>query len=280
MPAALVHREIKASGVRLRVVEAGSGPPLVLVHGMFADHTSWDDVIDLLSDDFRIVAVDLPGFGTSEKPSPSRFRYDVDAFAGVLADLYAALGLGRAALVGHGLGGAAAIAVAAHHPELVSRLVVVDALCYEARPDLLRRVALAPLIGGFAFKQLWGRAIFRSYFKSRALGRSSSSPQRIDHYYDAFNSPTARGTALATLRNTADTRSVLANVRRVKAPVLVLWGRHDRIYPAGFGQRLARELHGAGFELFDAGHAPHEERPEQFAAVLRRFLLNERPSPT
>ncbi len=278
VPDALGHRDIRASNVRLRVAEAGSGSPLILVHGMFADYSTWDQVVEQLSDDFRIAAPDLPGFGASEKPPSSRFEYGINGFANAIADLYAGLGLGRAALVGHGLGGAAAIAVAARYPELVSRLVLVDSVCYDVQPDVLRRVALAPLVGGFVFKQLWGRATFRSYFKGRALGKGTHSPERIDRYYEAFNSPAARGSALATLRNTKDTRSVVADTSRIQAPTLVIWGRHDRIYPAGFGQRLAREIRGAGFELIDSGHSPQEEQPRQFSQVLRRFLLNERPS--
>ena len=101
----------------------GNGPPVVLLHGLFVDHRIWDGVTAALAEEFRVVAPDLPGFGESEKPGPSRFDYGVDAFAEAIADLYAGLEIGRAALVGHGLGAAIALTVAARHPELVSHLV-------------------------------------------------------------------------------------------------------------------------------------------------------------
>jgi len=274
-----VHRDVTASGVRLRVVEAGSGPPVILIHGLFVDHTSWDLVMPELAQSFRVVALDLPGFGQSEKPPQSRFRYDIDAFAEAIADLYAGLELGPAALVGHALGGAIALTLAARHPELVSRLALIDSLCYESSSGRYGDLARLPFIGSLALKQLWGRRLFRHHFQDTVFGPTSNvPPARIDRYYEAFNAPAARGSALATLRSTVDTRGVVAQTTRIQAPTLVIWGRHDRIWPASFGQRLSREIRHAGFELLDAGHSPHEERPAEIVRILRRFLSAERKS--
>jgi pimeloyl-ACP methyl ester carboxylesterase len=274
-----VHRDVTASGVRLRVSEEGAGEPVVLLHGLFVDHSSWSGVVPRLRDQFRLIAPDLPGFGASEKPAASRFPYGVDAFAEAIADLYAGLGLGRASLVGHGLGGAIALTLAARHPELVQRLVLIDALCYEARLDMQRRLALIPFVGSLVFKQLWSKATFRAYFRDAMFAVPGAVPQeRVDHYYETFNSPAARGSALATLRSTVDTRAVVAQTTRIQTPTLVIWGRRDKIYPAGLGQRLAREIRGAGFEVVDAGHAVHEEAPDRVALLIARFLKAERPS--
>lgn len=270
---ATMHRDVTASGVRLRVAESGNGPCVVLIHGLFVDHTSWDRVRELMADRFRVIAPDLPGFGASEKPPPNRFPYGIDAFAEAIADLYAGLELGRAAVVGHGLGGAVALTLSARHPELVSRLVLVDALCYSAHPKTLRELALVPFIGGLVFKQLLGRGLFRSHFRNTMLSEGANCDvQRIDAYYQAFNTPAARGSALATLRNTVDTRSIVAQTSRIQTPSLVLWGRSDRLYPVTLGQRLSREIQGARFELLDAGHSPQEECPEELAAHITRFL--------
>jgi pimeloyl-ACP methyl ester carboxylesterase len=274
--AAMVERTVRdvvASGVRLRVAEHGSGSPVVFLHGLYLDHSTWDGAIAELGGRFRCVVPDLPGFGESEKPPPSRFPYGLEAFLSVVIDLYAALGLGRAAVVGHGLGGAVAILVAARHPELVSKLVLVAPLCHAAPPDPGARVASLPLVGSLVVKQLWGRLAFRAFFRRWVFGASSEVPDaRIDYYYDLFSSPAARGAALATLRAMGDSRSVVAHTQRIETPTLLVWGRADRIYPAALGQRLSREIRGARFELLDAGHAPQEERPEALGAVLGRFL--------
>ncbi len=272
------YRDVTVSGARLRVMDTGAGSPVVLLHGLFMAHLTFSHITPELSEEFRVIAPDLPGFGESEKPPPSRFSYNFDAFADCVAGLYAGLGVGRAALVGHGLGGAVAIAVAARHAELVSRLVLINPAAFTTSGDYSRRLASVPLVGGLLFKQLFGRASFRSYFREKLTHQASLDAARIDHYYDCFNTPAARGSALATLRATQDTRGIIADTARVQAPSLVVWGRHDPLCPSGFGLKLSRTLHGAGFELMDSGHSPQEERPKELARVLARFLRAERPS--
>jgi pimeloyl-ACP methyl ester carboxylesterase len=263
--------------VRLRVVEQGTGPAVVLIHGLFVDHRSWDFVLQLLATEFRVIAPDLPGFGQSEKPPSSRFPYSIEAFAEVIADLFAGMELGRAALVGHGLGGAVALTLAARHPELVSHLVLVGPLSYSDEPGLESRLARMPVVGNLLFKQLVGRSLFRAYFRARLLSpHAKVDTGRIDAFYDSFNSAAARGSALTTLRASADTRAVIAQTSRVRSPTLVVWGQADALHPPRFGQRLSREIRGGGFELLDSGHMPQEERPRELADLLARFLRERR----
>ncbi len=270
-------RDVTASGVRLRVVERGCGPKLVLLHSLFMDHSTWNAVAAELSTDHCVITPDLPGCGESEKPAPSRFAYDIAAFTGAIADLYAALSIGRATVIGHGLGGAVALTLAARHPELVSSLIVIDALAEGAVPWLYGRLAHVPLAGSLVFKQLLGRSLFGAYFRELFVANPAAiTNARLDAYYQSFNAPAARGSALATLRATVDTRPVAAQTSRIQKPTLVLWGHRDRLLPPSVGQRLAREIRGARFELLDAGHAPQEERPRELADAVRRFLREAR----
>ncbi len=272
-----MQRDVTASGVRLRVVEAGEGAPVILLHGVFFDHRTWDRVLDNLSEVYRVVAPDLPGFGASEKPPLNRYGYRVNSFAETVADLYGGLEFGPATIVGHGLGGAIALAVAAQHPELVSSLVLVDALVYPGPLDFRRRIALLPIVGGFVFKQLWGKSTFRAFYRQTLVSNHAEvSNERIDSYYRSFSFPAARGSALATLRGALDTRPIVAHTSRIQTPTLVVWGQHDRVYPPALGQRLARELRDCSFALLDAGHAPQEEKPLELAQLIRRFLRGQR----
>jgi pimeloyl-ACP methyl ester carboxylesterase len=252
---------------------------VLCLHSLFVDARAFGALGALLSDEYRVICPDLPGFGDSEKPPPSRFSYGVEAFAEALVDLYGGLGLRRSIVVGHGLGGSIAMTLAARHPELVSRLVLIDPICRPTPLFLGYRALLVPFVGGIVFKQLLGKTAFRALFRDRLYGCDASIPsQTIDAYFESFNSPAGRGSLLATLRATSDTRPVLAQTVRLNVPTLVIWGRNDRFQPASFGQRLSREIRNAGFELLNTGHSPHEEEPDVLAPSLRRFLRAERAS--
>lgn len=269
------YRDIKASGIRLRVTQLGEGPTLLLLHTTFLNRECWTPSLQILAPHFRLVAVDLPGFGESEKPSESRFSYTIDAFTHVIADLYAGLGLVQADVVGHGLGGAVGVALAARYPELVRRLIGVAPQLAPPPRDIVRRLATTPVVGGFAFKQLWSRPLFLRYMKERMMSeRSWVEPKRIEDYYDAFNTPSARNSALSTLRATRDARGVVADIARLTMPSLFVWGRQDVVHPASEGRGLIRHVPGASFQLLDCGHCPPEERPEELSKVLMRFCTD------
>lgn len=272
-------RDVTVRGVRVRAVEAGSesAPTLLLVHGFMVNHASFDDVIEAFAERFHVLAPDLPGFGDSEKPSPARYPYGVDAFSESLADLIAAFGVGRASVVGHGMGGAIALTLAATHSELVDRLVLVDALSYPFPTSFMTRLPRMPVIGGIYFKQLYGRALFRAHFRDDVFSSEAVLPlERIDAFYDKFNTPAGRESAYSVMHAILDTRAVVARVGRVRAPTLVVWGRDDASFPVANAQRLAREIRGARLQIMDTGHSPHEEKPQEFVSTVTEFLEGRR----
>jgi pimeloyl-ACP methyl ester carboxylesterase len=268
-----ITRDVTARGIRMRVVEAGAGPPVVLIHDFLVNHLEFENVLAPLAARFRVLVPDLPGFGESEKPSPARYAYGIESFAEAIVDMIAGLELGRVSLVGHSLGGAAAITLAAEHPELVEKLVLVDAMSYPFLLDFRSRLPLLPFLGGLFFKQMYGRGGFRRHFRDNVFSPGFPLPlEKIDRYYDQFNTPAARESAHAVLQSSRDTRPIVARIPRITAPTLVVWGRSDRMFPASFGQRLAREIAGARFDVLDAGHSPNEECPDAFVHAVSRFL--------
>jgi pimeloyl-ACP methyl ester carboxylesterase len=264
-----VTRDVAARGARIRFAEAGQGPPLVLVHDYLASRMAWDAVLPLLSTSFHVIAPDLPGFGESEKPPPGKYRYDFSAFAESLVDLLAAIGLGRVSICGHAMGGAVALILAATYPHVVDRLVLVNPLVYPPRPDAVTRIASVPVLGPLVFKQLYGRALFRRRF-------NGSGAEHVDRLFELFDVPAAREAAYATMVAMLDTRPLTASLPRVSAPALIAWGRACRAYSVEHGRRLARELGGARFEVFDCGDSPAEERPDALAASISAFLSSGR----
>ena len=262
-PPAVQTQDARTRGARVRFVEMGSGPPLLLIHGFLSSRLVWDDVVAQLATRFRLILPDLPGFGDSEKPSPTRYAYGFDAFAESLVDVVAALGLTRVSVCGHALGGAVALTLAANHPDLVEKLILVDPLVYPARLGKMARVASVPVLGNIVFKQLYTRAMFKSYFRDHIYESLDIVPwARVDRLFDLFNAPAAREAAYATTLAMLDTRALVARVPRVVAPTLVVWGRADRMSSVAQGRKLARELREARLEVFECGHSPPEECPE------------------
>jgi pimeloyl-ACP methyl ester carboxylesterase len=269
-----ITRDVAVRGARIRFVEAGDGPPLLLVHDYLSSRVAWDDALPSLSKRFQVIVPDLPGFGESEKPPPSRYRYDFDAFSESLVDLIAAVGLGRVSVCGHAMGGAVALTLAATHTDIVDKLILVNPLVYPPMPDALSRIAGTPVLGPLVFKQLYGRSLFRSRLLGKERpGPNGASARRVDHLFELFDVPAAREAAYATMRAMMDTRPLTASVPRVTAPALVAWGRRSRRSPVEHGRRLARELGGARFEVFDCGPSPAEEVPQAFANAVTAFLV-------
>ena len=137
---------------------------------------------------------------------------------------------------------------------------------------------LTPIIGNLVFKQLYGRRLFRTFFREEVAGpHAAPSLERIDWHYDRFNSPPARESASAVMRAVLDARPIAARLSRITTcrPSLS-GGAMIGFYPATSAQRLAREIIGAKLELMDSGHAPHEERPAAFVELVSQFLEGRR----
>ena len=272
----MLARDVSARGARIRFVESssssGSGTPLVLLHDGLASHETFLPTIDLLADSFRVIAPDLPGFGASEKPDPQRYAYGWDGFADSIADLIGGLGLGRVHVCGHAMGGGIALALAARHPALVHKLVLVDALVYPVDEHMLDRAGRIPVVGALLWRQAMGHALFRAYVEGSVYAGCTNVPAgRVDAFFAAFNAPAARQAAHATIVAKADTRPLVARLPRVTAETLVVWGRDDRIAPVEHGRRLSRALK-ARFEVLECGRCPPDEEPAAFAAVVASFL--------
>ena len=269
-------RDVVCKEARVRVSERGAGKPLLLVHDFLSDRDEWAAVAGPLAERFRVLSIDLPGFGESEKPTPARFGYDLDRFAEVLVGVAGALDAAPLAVCGHGLGAAIGIALAERDPSLVERLVLVAPPLFGAKPVSFSRAFALPVVGPVAFKQLYGRGALGWHFRRDVACKPS--PERVARLFEAFNAPAAREAATATLDALLDTRSVEARLARVSSPTLVVWGRRDALAPAALGRKLVRALPDARLELLDSGHSPAEELPERFVEIAREFLAPPRAS--
>jgi len=264
------ERDTIVDGVRWRSREVeGEGEPLVFLHGLLASSASWQHVLAGASRGRPAIAVDLPGFGCSDRPWPH--DYTVAGQARSLLRFLDVRGIRRAVLIGNSLGGAVALFLAAEHPERVSALVLVDPATPQARIPWTARALRAPLAGEAALA-LALRPFVAVWLKRGLYARASRVTDReID---DAWRPLKVRGTrraALAAIRT--DPTPYRGLEARVRVPTLVIWGERDRLLTAREAESVRSRIPGARLVLIpDAGHLPQRERPEAFAAAVSDFL--------
>jgi pimeloyl-ACP methyl ester carboxylesterase len=262
----------QVDGVRIRYVRRGSGPPLVLLHGIAASIYSWRYLIPALTTDHDVLAIDLPGFGGSDQPPDLSW----ELYARVVPALLQRLDVERPILIGHSMGGAVAVMLAAPHPERFSGLVLIDSAGYNLRrperPLLLRLAAVVP---PFLVERLPRRALVEAGLRQVFHERSKVTEDVVEEYL----APLARPGAVAAMRSLLDSRNdavaprVEEAIASLRLPTLVLWGRDDRWAPPAHALRFAAAIPGAQLlVLKDCGHMPQEERPDAVLDAVRPFL--------
>jgi pimeloyl-ACP methyl ester carboxylesterase len=277
-------KELMIHGRGVRYAQAGSGPPLLLIHGIAGTLENWGAVFELLAREHTVIAPDLPGHGGS---GPAAGDYSLGALAAGLRDLLIALGHERATLVGHSLGGGIAMQFAYQFPEMTERLVLVSSggLGPEVSP-LLRAAALPGANLFIAATSGPGRVAGSAL--ARGLATVGLRPQadlaEVARGYASLSDPEHRAAFLATLHAVvgAEGQRVHAGDRLYLTdgmPVLIIWGEHDRIIPADHAEQAHRAMQGSRLELFEGvGHLPQLEAPGRFVATLERFLAETKPA--
>lgn len=264
----MTERDVVVRGLRLRVREAGAGPAMVLVHGLGADRRIWEGTMAAFAGRHRVVALDLPGHGESDKPDAD---YTPDYFADVVRGMARALGIDEAVLVGTSLGGRIALEIAATYPDW-AHTVVLSAPAPIMGGAWTPPVgwALANLTSPLILRWLLPRGIARGFFDAEcpgALRRHGFVAEQLARAdFPAFARAVAR--SIAGIVSGAP-----PELARVRQRVLLLWGRHDRIVDPSGATALLRDLPGARLTLLDrCGHMPMLEQPEAFHAALDDFL--------
>jgi pimeloyl-ACP methyl ester carboxylesterase len=277
--------QIDLHGHRVIYRMAGSGPPVVLIHGMVNSSRHWESVALRLADSYTVVAPDLIGHGDSATP---RGDYSLGAHAAVVRDLLAVMGIDRATVVGHSLGGGVAMQYFWQFPQRTDRLVLVSSggLGREVSP-LLRTVALpgaSALLSLAAHRRLVS-ALSRTGDRLRARGSGKGVYlQAIARALRPLEQPGAREAFLQTLRSVIDVRGQRVSARDrlyllSGMPTLIVWGERDNTIPLSHGLQAHQAIPDSRFEtLAPAAHFPHLEDPEGLAAALRRFLETTEPA--
>jgi pimeloyl-ACP methyl ester carboxylesterase len=263
---------------------AGSGEPLVLVHGLGGTRHTWRHLVDKLATTHTVIAPDLPGHGDSDAPSGD---YSLGAHAAALRDLLVALGHTHATVVGHSLGGGVGLQFAYQFPERIDRLVLISSGGLGPQLNPILRAATLPA-AQFAVA---GLANLPRPLTRRIVPMLSALPgllarQDARVVVDALHGLAGarqRRTFIRTARTVIDWRgqtvSASGHLRTLEElPVLLAWGGNDRTIPPRHQHGFARRLPAPHLvEIADAGHFPHETAPERLLPPLRAFLASTPP---
>ena len=260
---------------------AGSGPVLLLIHGIGDNSMAWEPVLSKLARRFTVIAPDLLGHGQSDKP---RADYSVAAYANGMRDLLSVLDIDQVTVVGHSLGGGVAMQFAYQFPQMVERLVLIGA--GGVTKDVNIALRLASLPGGsealtllrlplvLPTLQLAGQ-VLGSVMGSTGVGRDIPNALRI---LADLPEPTASAAFSRTLRAVVDWRGqVVTMLDRCylteSVPVQLVWGEQDAMIPVSHGHMAHAAMPGSRLEIFpDSGHYPFHQHPDRFVELVENFI--------
>jgi pimeloyl-ACP methyl ester carboxylesterase len=277
--------EMQLHGHRVIYRTVGSGPPVVLIHGMVNSSLHWEEVALRLADRYTVIAPDLIGHGDS---AAVRGDYSIGAHAASIRDLLAVIGIERATIVGHSLGGGVAMQFFYQFPQRTERLVLVSSggLGHEVSP-LLRSAALPGMSA--ALSLIAHRRILDAMWlagkRLRSRGHNKGVYlQAIVRALRPLEQPGARKAFLHTLRSVIDVHGQRVSARDrlyllSSMPTLVVWGERDHTIPLEHGRATHEAVPHSRFETLPrAAHFPHLEDPEGLARVLGEFIEDTEPA--
>jgi pimeloyl-ACP methyl ester carboxylesterase len=283
----LPHRLVEVGGVSTYVVDAGEGPPVLLIHGYGDTADGWRRVVPGLLAGNRVVALDVPPFGRSSHPrAPKLLDFYKDFFPRLLEQLE----IERATVIGHSLGGAIALHLTLERPELVARLgLVAPAGLGKAPPWWWHALA--------GYEQAWKRLLavpspltpvliregLKRFLDWRLFHDPRQMRETIDHLVSMHGTPRDLDRLLAAGRCCIEsyTGTLLEDSRAIEVPKWMVWGRHDGLVPAEHAAAYAQVHPHAAVHVFeDCGHYPHIELPSRFNRLLREWMdaTAERPA--
>jgi pimeloyl-ACP methyl ester carboxylesterase len=262
-------------GARLYYYAAGTrgaGEPVVLIHGFPTSGHLWADVVPLVPSGHRVVVVDLLGYGRSDRPHSGRVT--LDAHADRTIRLFDALGIAKACVVGHDVGGGIAQSMAIRYADRVSRLCLIDSVAFDGWPTREVRLARAVLPVARRLPPAWLMPALKAGL-ARGYADQERGAHSIAHYIRPFSGPDGRDALVCHLMDldaTATTR-LAPHLSDLAQPTAIVWGQEDPFLPATIARRLHDAIPRSSLHVIPAArHFTPEEAPTRIADVLADLL--------
>jgi len=260
---------INLNGLKVRYLESGKGNDrhILFIHGLGSAADRWMKIPDELSSDFHSVAIDLPGFGESDKPT--NIDYTINQFRKFIISFQKEISIHdeETSLIGHSLGGYIASEIAIQNQNQVKQLVLIDSSGMLNQPTPILEeyfnAAMNP-----------SKNNVRKVFEKMVADPSRIPPQLVDGFIRRINMPNAKQAFKFTLANSTKTQIGLDRLRQINSiPTLILWGVHDKVIPIEHSEFFKEAIENSRLEIIDdAGHAPFAEKPDQVCKILKNFL--------
>ena len=276
---------IEVHGHRRAFVRAGSGPALLLLHGLGCDHTTWSLVIESLAKRYTVIAPDLLGHGASDKP---RADYSVGGYANGMRDLLTVLGIESVTVVGHSFGGGVAMQFAYQFPERTERLVLVSTGGLGPQVSPAIRAITTP-----GFHQVMGLLTLPGVRHlgvagMRALASTGRASMRdlaeAAEIYESFKDGPSRAAIRHVVRAVVDWKGQIISMSdraylTEAMPMCVIWGRNDTMIPVRHAGNAAALAPTARIEVIpNCGHFPHKDHPQRFVKIINEFIRSTEPA--
>ena len=248
---------------------------MVLVHGVPTSSFLWRYMIKDLSAKFRVIALDLPGFGNSDPPANE--NYSIPNYASVFQSFLDSMSMKEGAtLICHDFGGPVAITCALSCPEKFNRFVILDTFLHKDIPPLpfAMKIAKIKLLGEF-FMWLGGKSIIKTGLQEGVENKTLITDEMISRYYSHRNADKVKAAMLGILRidYEKDLIFIEQNIHKISKPTIIIWAENDVFLPYSLGERIHREISGSKMvKIEDCGHFLQEEKPEQAVDIIRQFL--------
>ena len=266
------HEFMPVAGHRLAYLDEGTGPAVLLIHGIPTSSLLWRRIIPVLAETHRVIAPDMLNYGKSEKPMDA--DVSIAAQSRLMIGMLDALGIPRADVVAHDIGGGVAQIMAVNHPERVNKLVLSNAVCLDSWPipefKPLQEPGAETEMSLAAFVSMMRGFLPQGVYRPEAL-----APDALNLMMDTWASEEGKRALFRNFRrlNPEYTQAIADELKHLCHETLVLWGRHDPFQKPVYAEKLRAAIPGARLTWIDeAAHWVMEEKPAEVAAELKAFL--------
>lgn len=271
----LKHKFLMVKGHRIAYFDEGAGPAVLLIHGIPTSSLLWRDVIPVLAETHRVIAPDMLNYGKSEKPADA--DVSIAAQSRLMVKVLDALGIPRADVVAHDIGGGVAQLMAVNHPERVKKLVLSNAVCFDSWPIPEFKPLQEP--GAEAKMSLDAFVSMMREFLPQGVSRPEAlTSEALDILMEPWASEEGKRALFRNFRrlNPEYTQAIADELKHLNHETLILWGREDPFQKPAYAEKLRDAIPDARLTWIDeAAHWVMEEKPAEVAAELKAFLAEE-----